>query len=82
MLHDCPLLFTDPKEIKYYYCNRTGFFTSVGQGQRHLKSQGTAKLNTHYTASLIITKQQSGIILVDIHVCTTHYGHTLSLGHV
>ena len=27
------------KQIEYYYCNRTGFFTSVGQGQRHLKRE-------------------------------------------
>ena len=30
---------------QYYYCNRIGHFKSKGSGIRHLKAQGTSKIN-------------------------------------
>ena len=36
--------------ITYYYCNRSGHFKSKGTGQRHVKTQGTSKINSHCTA--------------------------------
>lgn len=57
----------------------TGFFTSVSQGQKHLKHQGTSKLNANCPASWIVTKHQSSIISVD---SVLPIMATLSLGHV
>ena len=38
--------------ISYCHCNRSGFYNTKCVGQRHLKSQGTSKLNTYCTASI------------------------------
>ena len=59
----------------YYYCNRSGHFKSKGTGQRHIKSQGTSKINAHCTAALIVTKNKVNQVLV-------HYGHKTALGHL
>ena len=43
--------------MTYYYCNRSGvFFQSKGAGKRHLKSQGSSKIDAHCTAALIVTR--------------------------
>ena len=36
----------------YYYCNRSGTFTSRSTGVRHLKTQGTSKINSYCTAAM------------------------------
>ena len=41
--------------LTYYYCNRSGFFQTKSAGKRHLKSQGSSKINAHCTAVLIVT---------------------------
>ena len=65
----------------YYYCNRSGHFKSKGTGQRHIKTQGTSKIDTYCTASLTVTRDKhKKCITVQVH--RTHYGHTPSLGHL
>lgn len=63
----------------YYYCNRNGYYKSRGTGRRHLKNQGTSKINAHCTAALKV--QCTGM---DCHltVYKTHYAHKSSLGHL
>ena len=65
----------------YYYCNRSGHFKSKGTGQRHIKSQGTSKINAHCTAALIVTKNKVNQCL-QVLVHKTHYGHKTALGHL
>ena len=65
----------------YYYCNRSGIFYSKGTGQRHVKSQGSSKLNAHCTAAITVRRNIHSTIL-HIFVCKSHYGHTCSLGHI
>ena len=65
----------------YYYCNRSGAFKSKSTGKRHLKTQGSSKMDAHCTASLRVSRgKQSKCIQVLVH--KTHYGHKTSLGHL
>ena len=67
--------------LTYYYCNRSVFFQTKSAGKRHLKSQGSSKINAHCTAALIVTHHLlEHTILVE--VCHSHYGHTQTLGHL
>ena len=68
------------KELVYYYCNRSGFFSSESSGVRGQKSLGTSKLNSYCTASIVVHKYQNGSICAE--VCSTHYGHSFILGHL
>ena len=68
------------KTTTYYYCNRSGYFTSSGKQKRHLKSQGSCKVNSYCTASIIVrTTPEKGI---KVQYYPTHYGHATSLGHL
>ncbi len=60
----------------YLYCNRSGYYNSVGVGNRSMKSQGTSKINTYCTASMIVTKTGKQLCVED---CKTHHGHTRHL---
>ena len=64
----------------YYYCNRSGYFNPRGEQCRSLKSQGTAKIGTYCTAGIVLVLASNGSVKASI--CTTHYGHQLSLGHI
>ena len=65
----------------YYYCNRSGTFTSRSTGVRHLKTQGTSKINSYCTAAMTVSREKdSGRI--EVHVCSAHYGHKKALGHL
>lgn len=44
----------------YYYCNRSGYFTSRGGQKRHLKAQGSSKLDTYCIASIVARTTQDG----------------------
>ena len=63
-----------------YYCNRSGNFKTTSTGRRHLKSQGTFKLNTYCTAAITVKMTTDECLKVTIH--KTHYGHRISLGHI
>lgn len=64
----------------YYYCNRSGYFTSHCKNKRHLKAQGSSKLNTYCTAAIIVRETHDDKIVVQYY--PTHYGHTTMLGHL
>ena len=64
----------------YYYCNRSGYFNPRGQQQRSLKNQGTSKIYTYCTAGIVLSIAIDHTIQASI--CSTHYGHELSLGHI
>jgi hypothetical protein len=68
-------------ETTYYYCNRTGKYKPRTRNTRHLKSQGTSKLDKHCTSSIIALKcLRTGRIQAKI--CHTHYGHKTEVGHL
>ena len=72
---------SDNSATTYYYCNRSGYFKSKGTGLRHLKSQGTSKVDAHCTASLTVNREDpNASIKVQVH--STHYGHEEALGHI
>ena len=38
----------------YFYCNRSGHFETQSTGKRHIKSQGSVKINAHCTATMVV----------------------------
>ena len=66
--------------VTYFYCNRSGFFSSEGSAIRSLKTQGTSKIDAHCTAGILLRLLERG--KVDIEVIKTHYGHSPDLGHI
>ena len=65
--------------IYYYYCNRTGKFTSKGHGKRSLKQQGTSKIGGHCTAYIRVKEFESGE--VEAEMCD-HHIHEKKLVHL
>ena len=66
--------------IHYFYCNRSGEYTSKGTGKRCLKSQGTSKIGCYCTAHIIAKKQENGHVFVEFN--STHYNHDIELAHL
>ena len=66
----------------YYYCNRSGYFLSKRDSKRHLKSQGSSKLNTYCTSSITLRTGEGCLNNVEVEFCKTHYGHSVTLGHI
>ena len=64
----------------YFYCNRSGHFETQSTGKRHIKSQGSVKINAHCTATMVETTQE--YYPIQVKVCQTHYGHSKTLGHL
>ena len=48
---------------------------------RSIKSQGTAKINASCTAAMVVTQKEQKQDL-QVNVCTSHYGHSISMGHI
>jgi len=65
----------------YYYCNRTGSYSSKGKGTRTLKSQGSCKIGGHCTSTIKLI-EKVGCNEVEMNICKTHYGHKVELGHI
>ena len=63
----------------YFYCNRSGYFLTQSTGKRHLKSQGTSKMNAHCTATIVATQKEQ---CIQVRICHTHYGHSKSIGQL
>ena len=78
------VLQSSPKQrdnyiIYYYYCNRTGTFTSRGNGKRSLKQQGTSKLGGYCTAYIRVKEYECG--KVEAEICD-HHMHEKKLVHL
>ena len=65
----------------YFYCNRTGNYSSKGKGTRRLKSQGSSKIGGYCTSTLKLTERVDCSEL-ELDVIKTHYGHQMELGHL
>lgn len=69
------------KTKTYYYCNRSGYFSPRGNNVQSLKNQGTSKLNAYCTAAIVLTQNEQNP-QIQANICTTHYGHSISVGHI
>ena len=80
VMHNAPKVINDYQHY-YYYCNRAGVYKSRGNGKRALKSQGTCKINSSYSAytkAVRCLKTDS----VSLTYTSTHYNHQQQLGHL
>ena len=66
------------RTITYYYCNRSGYFM---HNIRALKSQGTSKIDSYCTAAIVLTESDVSTQL-QAKICSTHHGHSISLGYL
>ena len=55
--------------------------TSTPEEVKSIKSQGTAKINAYCTAAMVVTQKEQQQDL-QVNVCTSHYGHSISMGHI
>ena len=51
---------TDSTKRHYYICHRSGQFVSESKGSRHLKLQGSNKINAVCPASIRVTETEDG----------------------
>lgn len=65
---------------KKYRCHRSGNFISESKGLRHLKTQGSNKINAYCPAWINATLHKKGNC--DIIFQETHVGHECDLGHL
>ena len=68
----------DIDEREYYYCSRSVTYRAEGSGKQQLKSQGCSCI--YCTASITVVRKEEGD--VSAHICKSHYGHSLNIGHV
>lgn len=64
-----------------YYCHRSGYFKARGANIRHLKTQGSNKINGYCPANLKVVLKNGRYFA---NHCKTHVGHKLEedLGHI
>lgn len=63
-----------------YWCHRSGIYVPKGKGIRHLKTQGTCKIDGHCPAQLNVTSYADGKL--EVIFTKTHVGHGSDLGHL
>uniref|UniRef100_A0A6P7HF54 Myoneurin-like n=1 Tax=Diabrotica virgifera virgifera TaxID=50390 RepID=A0A6P7HF54_DIAVI len=66
--------------IMNYICHRSGYFTSKGKGERHLKTHGSVKINGYCPAMIKEVAQSDGKYLA--HFTKTHVGHQNAIGRL
>ena len=80
VLHWAPKCHSDSNYVSYYYyCNRSGKYSSRGKGVRELKIQGSSKMGTHCPAYIRAKKDQDGQI--EVELCNYHT-HEQQLAHL
>ena len=67
-------------KVQHFKCNRSGKFKTSGVGKRRMKSSGTCKLQENCTSTIRVSVKETG--KVDVSICTSHYGHELSMEHI
>ena len=65
--------------IMYYYCSRSGYLTVCKERMRQVKTQGSSKLNTYCTSTIVLKRKDQTLC---VQYCPTHYGHRKLLGHL
>ncbi|XP_060855498.1 uncharacterized protein LOC132933200 [Metopolophium dirhodum] len=61
----------------YYNCHRSGYFSSKSRGIKRIKSQGSNKIGSTCTSSMVVTEDANGI---NVDYSSTHFGHGSNLG--
>ncbi|XP_050500770.1 uncharacterized protein LOC126880760 [Diabrotica virgifera virgifera] len=69
----------DYKRLKYV-CHRSGLFKSQSKGLRHLKTQGSHKINGYCPAEIIVKLLNDGTC--EVEFVAQHIGHNENLGHL
>lgn len=64
-----------------YYCHRSGFFASKSTGIRHLKTQGSCKINGYCPAELSV-RHDIDVNKYIVNFIDTHVGHQNDIGHM
>lgn len=65
---------------KQFICHRSGTYKPEGSGIRHLKVQGTNKINSYCPAEISLKVLKNG--LCEVNFQTVHIGHNQDLGHL
>lgn len=65
----------------YYKCNRNGFYISKSLGQRHVKTQGSNKINGYCPASINVIESKF-TKKCTIKYNNNHVGHESEIGHL
>ena len=63
----------------YYDCNRSGNYAPKPSRERHMKIQGSRKINARCPAGLRVHKTKDN---VRVNYTKTHVGHTVELNHL
>lgn len=69
------------KKVTMYQCHRSGNYVSEGKGLRHLKKQGSSKINAYCPAAIKVT-EICGTKEVCVLYTETHVGHQPDIGHL
>ena len=79
-IQKCSPYTSTQQKVWYFYCNRSGGYTSRGKQLRQLKSQGTNKIGSQCTAHIKakVNEETGG---VTVTYCSTH-NHSKTLAHV
>lgn len=64
----------------YYTCHRSGYYNTRGKGKRHLKTQGSKKINGVCPASIQVTESEDG--KCNVTYIATHVGHQNDIHHL
>ncbi|XP_008180456.1 uncharacterized protein LOC103308587 [Acyrthosiphon pisum] len=65
----------------YYKCHRSGFYNSISKGQRHLKTQGSNKINGYCPASINVIESKV-TKRCNVKFNGNHIGHENEIGHL
>ncbi|CAH0547154.1 unnamed protein product [Brassicogethes aeneus] len=63
-----------------YICSRSGMYAPRGQGKRHIKLQGTKKINAYCPSSISLKINTEGFC--NVKFVKTHVGHKSELAHM
>ncbi|GFU18811.1 uncharacterized protein NPIL_266271 [Nephila pilipes] len=68
------------KTPHHFVCYRSGFYVSKDKGLRHLKTQGSNKIDGNCSAEIKVFVSETGAC--NIKFCKTHLGHRNDIGHL
>ena len=66
-------------KIFYYYCNRSGVYTTKGKGLKRLKSQGSSKIGCICPAKMWVKVTNEK---VNVHFFKKHEKHEMDVEHL
>ncbi|XP_050061416.1 uncharacterized protein LOC126551591 [Aphis gossypii] len=69
------------RRVEYWYCNRSGYQSSLQNRRRKLKSQGILKINNNCTSSITVNVNNTDDTVQAV-VHHTHFGHKAELVHL